>query len=83
MSGATKREVGSSDNGKDFTQVAEKNIPELTRDDRNGLYEHRLDFTSIQTRYLRVVVKGTPDLGEWTAWPHTPGFLFVDEVSVY
>lgn len=81
--GATKMEVWSSDNGKDFTQVAEKNIPELTRDDRNGLYEHRLDFTSIQTRYLRVVVKGTPDLGEWTAWPHTPGFLFVDEVSVF
>ena len=80
--GATGLEVYCSDDGAEFRRVAQKAIPILGPDDEDGLYEHSVRFPERMTRFVRVVARKTPELPAWHQWPHTPAFLFVDEVIV-
>lgn len=80
--GATGLKLFSSDDGINFRLIAEKKIPVLGKEDRDGLYEHTLEIPDVETRFVRVIAQVTPELPAWHTWANTPAFLFVDEVEI-
>lgn len=79
---ATGMEIWCSEDGKDFRKLASASYPVLGKDDKDGIYPHSLTFTEVETRYIRIIAKVTPELPAWHMWPGNPAFLFVDEVSI-
>ena len=74
--------VEVSDDGDDFTEVASEEYPAMQESDRNGLYEHKLTFTPVQARYVRVLVPSEKSIPQWHGGKGNSGFLFVDEVTI-
>ncbi len=74
--------VEVSDDGDNFIKVASEDYPAMKESDRNGLYEHKLTFTPVKTRYVRVVVPSEKSIPQWHGGTGSPGFLFVDEISI-
>lgn len=74
--------VEVSEDGKTFTKVFSEEYPAMKETDRNGLYEHNPSFTPAKARYVRVVAASERSIPEWHGGKGSPGFLFVDEVSV-
>lgn len=50
--------------------------------DRNGLYEHKLTFDPVKTRYVKVVATSEHSIPAWHGGKGNPGFLFVDEITL-
>lgn len=75
-------EAWCSSDGKHFRQLASESYPVLGKNDKDGIYSHRLSFPETEMRYVRIIAKVTPALPSWHLWPGDPAFLFVDEVSV-
>ena len=80
--GATGMEVWVSDDGKDFNRIATASYPILDKTAKDGIYPHTLTFDPTTARYVRVVLKATPQLPAWHTWPGGAAFLFVDEICV-
>lgn len=74
--------VEVSDDGENFTKVASEEYPVMKADDRNGLYEHKLTFTPVKTRYVRVMVPSEKSIPQWHGGRGNPAFLFVDEITI-
>lgn len=74
--------VEVSDDGKHFTRVASENYPPMKESDRNGLYEHKLIFKPVKTRYVHVVVPPEQSIPSWHDGKRNPAFLFIDEITV-
>lgn len=74
--------VEVSDDGKHFMRVASENYPAMKESDHNGLYEHKLTFTPVNTRYVRVVAPSEKSIPAWHGGKGNPAFLFVDEITV-
>lgn len=74
--------VEVSDDGKIFTKVASEEYPVMTEADRNGIYNHKLTFNPVKTRYVRVVALSEKIIPDWHSGKGNPGFLFVDEVTL-
>lgn len=74
--------VEVSEDGKNFTKVASEEYPALKESDRNGLYEHKLTFTPVKTRYIRVLVPSEKSIPAWHGGKGNAAFLFVDEITV-
>ncbi|WP_365891144.1 discoidin domain-containing protein [Bacteroides sp.] len=74
--------VEVSDDGNNFTEVASEEYPAMKESDRNGLYEHKLTFTLVQARYVRVLVPSEKSIPQWHGGRGNSGFLFVDEVTI-
>ena len=71
-----------SDDDKTFTKVASEAYPEMKETDRNGLYEHKLTFDPVKTRYVKVVATSEHSIPAWHGGKGNPGFLFVDEITL-
>ena len=52
--GASAVTVKVSDDGKNFKEVASKKIPELTQNDKDGLYPQEISFAPVKARYVEV-----------------------------
>lgn len=74
--------VEVSDDGERFARVASADYPAMKENDRNGLYEHKLTFAPVKTRYVRVVVLSEKSIPAWHGGKGRPGFLFVDEITI-
>lgn len=74
--------VEVSDDGEKFTKVASEDYPALKETDRNGLYEHKLTFTPVKTRYVRVFAPSEKSIPAWHGGRGNAAFLFVDELTV-
>ena len=74
--------VKVSDDGKKFTQVFSEKYPAMKETDRNGLYEHKIDFKPVTARYVRVLALSEKSIPQWHGGKGNPGFLFVDEISI-
>lgn len=74
--------VEVSDDGKKFTQVFSEKYPAMKETDRNGLYEHKIDFKPVTARYVRVLALSEKSIPQWHGGKGNPGFLFVDEISI-
>lgn len=79
---ATGMEIWCSEDGKTFRKLASAVYPVLGKEDKDGIYTHKLSFPETETRYLHIVAKVTPQLPSWHTMPGAPAFLFVDEVCV-
>jgi hexosaminidase len=74
--------VEVSNDGINFSQVAVENYPAMKQQDANGVINHKLTFSPVQTRYVKVVVTSEHSLPEWHGGKGSSGHLFVDEVSI-
>jgi hexosaminidase len=75
--------VLTSDDGKNFTEVAYAEIKTIDNiDDGNGRQEYTLTFAPAEARYLKVTASPVTRLPDWHPGKGSAGFLFVDEVIV-
>ena len=79
--GVTGITVKISDDGKSFKEIAAKNIPELTQQDKDGIYPQEITFDPVKTRYVEVIAKGGK-LPQWHGGAGYDAFFFVDEISI-
>ncbi len=79
----TDIKVLTSENGKDFSEVAYVEIETIDNiDDGNGRQEYTLTFTPSEARYLKVIANSVTEIPDWHTGKGSPGFLFVDEIIV-
>jgi hexosaminidase len=79
--GASAVTVKVSDDGKNFKEVASKKIPELTQNDKDGLYPQEISFAPVKARYVEVIIN-SGKLPKWHGGAGSPAFLFVDEIEI-
>lgn len=79
--GASGISVLVSNDGKDFKEVASKEIPMIKKSDENGLYQHEITFDAQEARYVEVVIKGSK-LPSWHGGAGNDAFIFVDEICI-
>ena len=72
--------VEISEDGKTYTQVASEDYPAMKKEDRNGIFNHKLVFDPVTTRYVKVIAKSERQIPEWHGGKGNLGFLFVDEI---
>ena len=75
-------EISVSDDGESFTKVFDEKYPEMKETDRNGLYDHKLEFDPVTTRYVKVKGLVEHSIPSWHGGKGNPGFLFVDEIVI-
>lgn len=71
-----------SDNGEDFTMVASEDYPALKQDDKNGIYNHKLEFSPVKAKYVKVIALSERKIPDWHDGKGKSAFIFVDEVLV-
>ncbi len=74
--------VWVSDDGKQFRQVDDEQLPAMKADDANGVTPHRLAFDAVKCRFVKVLVLSEHSIPDWHGAKGYPGFLFVDEITV-
>ncbi len=74
--------VEVSNDGVNFTRVASENYPAMQQQDANGVFTHKLSFSPVQTRYVKVIATSEQSIPEWHGGKGSPAFLFVDEISL-
>lgn len=79
--GASGITVKVSDDGKTFREVASKKIPELGKDDKDGLYPQEFTFAPVTARYVEVIINSSK-LPAWHPGAGNPAYLFVDEIEI-
>ena len=70
-----------SDDGENFREVAQKDIPISTWEDRDGIFAYEVDFEPVTAKYVEVVISGY-DLPEDHSGFGNPAWIFVDEIEV-
>ncbi len=70
-----------SDDGENFREVTQKDIPISTWADKDGIFAYEVEFDTVTARYVEVVIKGY-DLPEDHSGYGNPAWLFVDEIEV-
>ena len=70
-----------SDDGETFREVAQKDIPISTWEDRDGIFAYEVDFEPVTAKYVEVVISGY-DLPEDHSGFGNPAWIFVDEIEV-
>ena len=71
-----------SDDGENFREVAQKDIPISTWEDRDGIFAYEVDFEPVTAKYVEVVISGY-DLPEDHSGFGNPAWIFVDEIEVW
>lgn len=74
--------VEVSEDGSNFTKVASEEYPAMKETDKNGIYEHKLTFTPVRAKYVKVIALSERQIPEWHGGKGNPGFLFVDEITI-
>ena len=75
-------EIAISNDGENFTTVFDEKYPEMKESDRNGIYDHKLTFDAVKTRYVKVVGLTEDKIPSWHGGKGNPGFLFIDEIAI-
>jgi hexosaminidase len=73
--------VSVSDDGKTFREVGKEELPEMQMADKDGLFVHEIDFTSVKAKYVQVTIKKV-NLPSWHGGAGNPAFIFVDEIEI-
>lgn len=79
---ARKIVIKTSNDGVKFEEVAKIDLPIMTENDRNGVYNHILTFQPHDARYVKVIASPEYKLPNWHNGKGSPAFLFVDEISI-
>ena len=79
---ARKVEVYLSEDGQNYTQVVDKELPAMKESDPNQIYKHHYEFAPTQARYVKVKAVPEHKIPDWHGGKGNPSFLFVDEIVV-
>lgn len=71
-----------SNDNKNYREILTQKIPELTIDDKDGIYPFSFNLSSIKTRYVEIILKNG-DLPKWHTGVGNPAFIFIDEFAIY
>ncbi len=74
--------VEVSNDGIKFTRVATESYPAMQQQDANGIFNHKLSFNPVQTRYVKVIATSEQSIPGWHGGKGNPAFLFVDEITL-
>lgn len=74
--------ISVSDDGQGFKEIAYEKYPAMKADDRNGLYNHKLTFDPVTTRFVKIVGLVEHSIPAWHGGKGNPGFMFVDEIEL-
>lgn len=74
--------VEISEDGKTFNKIADEQYAAMNENDRNGIYDNKLEFNPVKARYIKVNAKSEQSMPTWHGGRGKPGFLFVDEIIV-
>lgn len=74
--------VSVSTDGESYTDVFNEQYPPMAATDANKIYDHVLEFTPVEARYVKVKALVEHSLPEWHGAKGHRGFLFVDEVEI-
>ena len=74
--------VWVSNDGENFTQVFDQAYPDLTAEDENKIYGHKVEFTPVKARYIKIKALSDRDMPAWHPAKDLPAFIFVDELEV-
>lgn len=80
--GARGFEVLVSDDGTNFKSVAKEEYPAMKETDRDGIYDHKLEFSPVKARYVKVIGKPEYKMPQWHGGKGNPSFLFFDEIAI-
>ena len=75
-------EISLSDDGKDFRQVATREIDAERQDGPDGLLEISLEFEQSISRYLRINAEEVYPIPDWHPGRGQHSFIFIDEIIV-
>ena len=70
-----------SDDGENFREVAQLDIPITTWTDKDGNFTYELDFEPVTARYVEVIVKDHMLPEDHDGYGH-PAWIFVDEIEI-
>lgn len=70
-----------SDDNKNYREILTQDIPELTSNDKDGIYPFSFSLPTIKTRYVEIILKNE-DLPKWHSGAGYPAFIFIDEFAI-
>ena len=70
-----------SDDGENYREVAQKDIPISSWTDRDGIFAYEVGFEPVTARFVEVVVSGH-DLPEDHSGYGNPAWIFIDEMEI-
>jgi len=73
--------VYGSEDGENFTLIAEKNIEAPAKDAPIERFASAIEFPSVQTRYVKISLPSTI-IPSWHEGSGTPALIFVDEIEI-
>ena len=74
--------IETSVDGVTYKRVAMENYPPMKKDDANGVIAHKLSFSPVEARYVKVMIGSEQFLPDWHSGKGSKGFLFVDEITI-
>ncbi len=74
--------IETSVDGVAYNRVAVENYPPMKKDDANGVIAHKLSFSPVEARYVKVSIGSEQLLPDWHSGKGSKGFLFVDEITI-
>ena len=80
---ARKFGVEASDDGINFKPVESEDYPPMNESDADGIKLHKLSFSPVKVRYVKVTLESEHSLPSWfTGAVGKAGFLFADEITI-
>ena len=74
--------VSISNDGTNYTTLFDQSYPDLTAEDENRIYEHKVEFTPTKARYVKILALSDRDMPNWHPAKGLPAFIFVDELEI-
>ena len=74
--------VSVSDDGENYAVVFDSTYPDLTAEDENRIYGHKVEFNPTKARYIKIKALSDRDMPAWHPASGRPAFIFVDELEV-
>ena len=74
--------ISVSDDNKTFKEIVSESYPAMKETDANKIYVHHFDFSPVKTRYVKVKALSERSIPAWHGGKGSPGFLFVDELTI-
>ena len=75
-------EVQTSTDGISFKQIKRTNYPQPKKDEPGGLRIVEVNFTPVQTSFIKVILKNLGKNPSWHKEKGKPSWVFCDEISV-
>jgi hexosaminidase len=74
--------VFTSEDGKNFTEVARAEYPAEGPDEENGKKEYTLTFPETSSKYIKITSRTLEELPQWHDGRGRNAFVFIDEIIV-